>query len=90
MHTIRPTSLFKKDIKKVEKQGRDMEKLKVVIDTLANGKSLPSELRDHKLVGNWKNHRECHLQSDWLLIYKIIENSLILVRTGSHSELFQL
>ena len=61
------------------------------VTILANGEKLPEKYHDHELTGNWKEHRECHIQPDWLLIYKLTERELILtlVRTGSHSDLFR-
>ena len=81
---------FKKDYKQAKKQGLDTEKLLDVVDLLAAQKQLPPELKDHSLSGNYNGHRECHIQPDWLLIYKVDKNALILTltRTGSHSELF--
>ena len=80
---------FEKDIKRVKKRGKNMEKLKTVIYILLEKKSLPIRCHDHTLSGNYNDHRECHIEPDWLLIYKITESSLILERTGSHSDLFK-
>lgn len=85
------TRQFKKDIKHIEKSGnKDIEKLKTVIRTLLGGKQLALSYRDHKLTGNYVDHKECHIEPDWLLIYKINlnEQTIIFVRTGSHSDLF--
>jgi len=79
---------FRKDYKKLKSSGKDLSKLAVVIDTLAAENPLPEHNRDHALTGNYAGHRECHLTPDWLLIYKIEPPYLVLVRTGSHSELF--
>jgi len=81
-------SRFKKDFKKLLSSGRDLEKLASLIRTLQAGKPLPERNRDHVLTGNYAGHRECHISPDWLLIYRKTESELILVRTGSHSELF--
>ena len=64
--------------------------LKEIVELLANGKELPEKYRDHNLTGNWKGHRECHIQPDWLLVYKIENDILVLTlaRTGTHSDLF--
>ena len=88
--TVKLTTIFKKDYKMAMKRGRKMELLDKVITTLALGENLPNENRDHDLHGNWKGYRECHIQSDWLLIYKIEKDILVLTltRTGSHSDLF--
>jgi mRNA interferase YafQ len=72
----------------MEKQGRDLSKLKDVITQLANGGTLPPHNRDHPLKGNYADCRECHVGPDWLLIYKVSDDELTLLRTGSHSELF--
>lgn len=91
-YEIERTPQFKKDYKLAEKQGLDLNKLKEVITLLANGEPLPPKNKDHQLKGNYKGHRECHIEPDWLLIYKVQDNMLILtlVRTGSHSKLFNL
>jgi mRNA interferase YafQ len=83
------TSQFKKDFKKAEKQNKDLAKLESVITSLFSEGDLDPALRDHPLVSNWKGYRECHLTSDWLLIYKLNPDELILVRLGSHSDLFE-
>ena len=82
------TSQFKKDYKLAKKQGKDIEKLFKVIDILSNNKKLDKVYDDHCLNGIFKKHRECHISPDWLLIYKIENDNLILIRLGSHSELF--
>ena len=82
------TKKFQKDVKRVKKQGKKLILLKEVITDLTNESSLPAQCRDHKLTGNYTNHRECHITPDWLLIYKLEENKIIFERTGSHSELF--
>ncbi len=83
------TSQFKKDYKKVKKQNKDISKLDSIIDILVIDKKLEPKYKDHSLTGKWKNHRDLHLEPDWLLIYQKTEDSLILERTGSHSELFR-
>lgn len=89
-YSIERTAQFKRDFKLAEKQGLDMAELAKVIMILANGDRLPDKYRDHELQGNYKGYRECHIEPDWLLIYKISSNILVLslVRTGSHSRLF--
>ena len=84
----RTTSRFEKDYKKALKSGRDMNKLKNVMKMIISEEALPRELRDHKLIGNYQGRRECHLAGNWLLIYKLEDDSVIFERTGSHSELF--
>lgn len=84
------TSLFKKDLKTVKKRGYDLQLLNAVVDTLAMGLPLDEKYKDHKLIGNYQGCRECHITPDWLLIYEIAEDELILylTRTGTHSDLF--
>ncbi len=83
------TSQFKKDYKRVQKQNKDVEKLRVVIDKLAGKEKLDPRYRDHALSGIWKGFRDCHVEPDWILIYQTTEDILVLERTGSHSELFK-
>ena len=89
MLEVRATTRFKKEVKKAARQQKDMRKLGEVVDLLQAGEPLPQRNLDHALTGNYVGHRECHLSPDWLLIYKIEGSMLILVRTGSHSELFR-
>lgn len=81
---------FKKDLKTAVKRGYDLDLLDVVVTKLAKGETLPARYRDHNLTGNYAGFRECHVQPDWLLIYRVEESDLILFlsRTGSHSDLF--
>ena len=89
MRTIIYTNQFKKDFKHVQKQKKDLEKLKTVITKLAVGEVLEEKFKDHALQGNYVGARDCHINPDWLLIYAIIGDELRLIRTGSHSELFE-
>lgn len=82
------TGQFKKDYKRVKKQNKDTADLRAVIETLFKGERLPAKHKDHKLTGFAKEYRECHIAPDWLLIYRIAGDDLILERMGSHSELF--
>ncbi len=90
MLTLHPTSKFKKDLKRIKKRGYDISKLDKVIIMLLNQKELPETYLDHPLSGNYIGFRECHISPDWLLIYMINNDKLILTasRTGSHSDLF--
>ena len=92
MLTLKTTTKFKKDYKKMKKQGKDMSLLESVIDDLLNEKVLDEKYQDHPLVGNYLGFRECHILPDWLLIYAVDNNQLILTasRTGSHSDLFNM
>lgn len=93
-YEVQYTNLFKKQYKKVLKQGKDREKFLKILGILANGESLEEKHKDHALVDNkyFKNCRECHITPDWLLVYKYIENELVLflVQTGSHSEVLDM
>ncbi len=86
------TSRFKRDVRAKRKQGADLRKLDEAIAQLRAGEPLPPNMHDHALSGVYRGHRECHVEPDWLLIYRIDEEALILtaVRTGSHSDLFNL
>ena len=86
---IHYTTQFKKDYKRIKKQNKDLSKLRTVIEKLAAGQSLEPKYHDHQLSGNWKGHRDCHIEPDWILIYRITVDDLYLERTGSHSELFK-
>ena len=89
-YEIRFTNRFKKDIKLAKKQGKDLDKLFKIIERLAQGETLEAKYRDHSLIGDYKGTRECHIEPDWLLIYEIFEDVLVLSlqRIGSHSDLF--
>ena len=89
-YTLQPTTKFKKDYKRCKKRGYDMNLLKEVIDSLLNGEVLDERYHDHPLHGNYEGFNECHVLSDWLLIYAKSETELILVtsRTETHSDLF--
>jgi mRNA interferase YafQ len=86
--TIRQATKFRRDVKRLKRQGVDLAPLQAVIVMLAAVEPLDERYRDHALVGNWRGFHECHLQPDWLLIYRVEEDELQLARTGSHAELF--
>ena len=73
----------------MEKRGKALSKIKNVIRKLINEERLEAKFKDHKLVGNYKGRRECHIESDWLIIYKLIDSEIIFERTGTHSDLFE-
>lgn len=79
---------FKKDFQSIARTGRNLERFAEAVTMLRQGNPLPAHFRDHSLIGNWKNFRECHLAGDLLLIYQTSDTELILIRMGSHSELF--
>lgn len=89
-YTVKFTSTFKKDYKRAIKRGFKISLLEDVITLLAMGEALPVKNKDHSLSGDWEGHRECHIQPDWLLIYHIEADILVLTlsRTGTHSDLF--
>lgn len=89
-YQIEMSTRFRKDYKLAKKRGYDMSLLKEVIDILASGETLPKAYLDHSLSGDYKGYRECHIQPDWLLIYRIEKDLLVLglTRTGTHSDLF--
>ena len=89
MLNLRTTNKFEREYKKIARSGKNLGKLKDIMVKLANGEQLPEKHRDHKLIGNFKGRRECHVEPDWLLIYKLTESEIIFERTGSHSELFR-
>ena len=79
---------FRRDVKLAQRRGKDMSKLRAAISLLIEDKPLPLRMKDHPLIGDWEHHRDCHLEPDWLLLYKIDGDDLYLVRTGSHADLF--
>ena len=87
---VLPTKKFQKDLKRVQRRGYDLSLLTEILKKLANGESLPEKNRDHLLTGNFSGCRECHITPDWLLVYEIYEEELLLylTRTGTHSDLF--
>ncbi len=90
MYQIQYTARMKKDVKRMKKRGKDMAKLVTVLSLLASGNGLPVEYRDHQLSGRLSDFRECHIEPDWLLMYQIFDDVLIITATGTgtHSDLF--
>ena len=88
MRSIRRDTQFKKDVRRMVKRRKDANKLKSIINSLANAEKLPKESNDHQLKGTLKDCRECHIEPDWLLVYRIEGSELCLIRTGTHSDLF--
>jgi mRNA interferase YafQ len=80
---------FRKDVKRAQKRGKDVSKLRAVITLLIDGGSLPARLRDHPLKGEWKGWRDLHVEPDWILIYKADASSVRFERTGTHADLFK-
>ena len=83
------TKQFEKDLKKMEKRGRPLEKIKGIIKKLVNEGRLDARNKNHKLICNYKGRRECHIEGDWLLIYKLTDSEITFERTGTHSDLFE-
>lgn len=79
---------FERDAKKMKRRNKDLSKLKEILEILVSGKNLPNKYRNHKLTGNYRGYWECHIEPDWLLIYKKTSSIIILERTGSHADLF--
>ena len=88
MREIVFTTQFKRDVKLAEKRRKDMSKLSEVFFLLVEDEDLPNRYKDHLLSGNWKGHRDLHLEPDWLLIYKLTPDAVTMVRTGTHADIF--
>ncbi len=84
------TNKFDRDLRRVSRRGKELSKIQEIMNMLANGEILPQRNKDHPLIGNFAERRECHIEPDWILIYKIDEgnNKIIFERTGSHSDVF--
>ena len=79
---------FRRDVKRAEKRGKDLRKLRQVLELLIPGEELPASYKDHALTGDWKGYRDAHIEPDWLLIYRVAADEIHLARTGSHADLF--
>jgi len=82
------TKQFERDTKRMGKRGKNLEKLKITICSIVAEEALDAIHKDHKLIGNWKGRHECHIESDWLLIYMVESGRVVFERTGTHSDLF--
>jgi mRNA interferase YafQ len=89
MRTPSYTKQFEKDVKRMRKRGKDVQQLKGVLSSLIAEEPLAERHRDHALIGNYKGRRECHIEPNWLLVYKLAGNEIIFERTGTHSDLFK-
>lgn len=89
MRTIRRTSQFRQDYKRMIKRGKQPGEFRAVLEQIALGKHLAIRYRDHELTGQYTGTRECHIEPDWLLIYELTEFELVLIRTGTHADLFE-
>lgn len=88
MRTPEYSSQFKRDYKKMKSRGKSMAIMKTAMELLLTEKHLPEAYKDHQLKGEWKFFRELHLESDWLLVYRVAENTVYFTRTGTHSDIF--
>lgn len=88
MLTPRRSGAFKRDVRKAEKRGKDVAKLRTILALLIAGSPLPDRCKDHPLKGDWSGFRDAHIEPDWLLIYRIVGDELQLARTGTHADLF--
>ena len=79
---------FKQDVRRAEKRGCDMAKLKEILLLLIEARPIPGSYRDHPLKGRWRGYRDLHIEPDWLLLYRVTEDEVHLARTGTHSDLF--
>ena len=89
MRTPVYTRQFGRDIKRARKRGKNLDKFKMIARALIEGKKLDPLHRDHQLIGDYAGRRECHIEADWLLIYKLEEDQIVFERTGSHADLFE-
>ncbi len=89
MKQLFQTTQFSKDVKRMQKRNKDLEKLEIIVRKLANDEPLDPRHRDHPLSGEWKPCRDCHVEPDWILIYTKTDEYLRLERTGTHSDLFE-
>lgn len=88
MLTVTDSSAFRRDIKRLRKRGKEIEKLYAIVSLLVSGKPLPVRCHPHRLSGNWSPAWDCHIEPDWLLIYEIRGAELLLIGTGTHADLF--
>ena len=89
MRTPSYSSQFQRDVKRLQKRGKDTGKLKKLIELLLTGEPLPTQYKDHPLRHNWSGYRDAHVEPDWVLIYSMTSETIHLERTGSHEELFE-
>ena len=89
MRQLKSTAQYRRDLKRLQRQGKEIDAMRDVVQLLIDSAVLPSRYLDHPLKGNWIGHRELHLEGDWLLIYKVTDDAIHLVRTGSHAELLK-
>jgi mRNA interferase YafQ len=88
MRIVRQSSSFKRDLKKITRRSKNLEKLYLIVEKLVNGVELELRNKPHKLIGDYADKWECHIEPDWLLVYEVTDEAVILYRTGTHSDLF--
>ncbi|MCK5581521.1 MAG: type II toxin-antitoxin system YafQ family toxin [Candidatus Omnitrophica bacterium] len=88
MRAVIPTKKFGRDLKKMSRRKKDISKLKKIVDILQTEGRLPSKYKPHPLIGDWIPSWDCHIETDWILIYRVTKDEVFLVRTGTHSDLF--
>ncbi|MSP33488.1 MAG: type II toxin-antitoxin system YafQ family toxin [Rickettsiales bacterium] len=88
MKKIESSNRFEKELRQMFKRGKSLQKFRDILDILITGREIPAKYRDHKLQGEFKNFRDLHIEPDWVLIYQVTGNVVILERTGTHSDLF--
>ena len=88
IYEVRTSKRYRRELRKIRSRGKDESKLEAVVEILASGGTLPSDLSDHQLHGKWDGYRECHIEPNWLLVYRIYKNELILLlmSTGTHAD----
>lgn len=89
MKKVSQTRQFSRDVRRMQRRRKNLEKLREIVELLAEGTALPSTYKDHPLTGPWQPSRDCHIEADWILIYTTDKGSLRLERTGTHSDLFK-
>jgi len=89
MRALRTTKQFDRDLRRAKRRGKTLDKLWEIVELLVRGEPLPSRCRRHRLSGQWNRLWECHIEPDWLLIWDEAEQTLTLIRTGTHADLFQ-
>ena len=89
MKALRAVSQFRRNLKRIKKRGYDLDKLDEVITLLREGDDLPREYHDHALKGDWVGSRDCHIETDWILIYETDDDEVVLQATGTHADLFE-
>lgn len=89
MRSLRTTKQFERDLRRAKRRGKKLDKIWEIVDLLVRGEPLPARCRRHRLSGEWNRLWECHIEPDWLLIWNEAEQTLTLVRTGTHADLFE-